>query len=422
VRGVPPDATADLVGRFGLLRRTMYSDGVWDTTPRDHEGDADADDGSEGGSETGVKDAPPHEEQYSTTVVDTAYTNQELLPHTDCTYYRDPPALQVFHCVQASSDGGGGATWLADGFAVAAELQAKHPRSFAFFARQPLPFHCLESAPPSGLGVPPPLGKGLGVHVEAVARVLDLVDDFGGEVEAVHRGAANSGAHSGGGRGALSGGGGGDVNWGECGGSGGGGEGDARRQQPQRIRKFRYNNDDRAPLRQELFRPPPPLENTKHPTDPCHDRNSSPALSSSAAASSGFEETMSALYASHLPNLLRATQSSSLALELRLQEGDALVLCNHRVLHGRRAFEGKGRNLSGAYLGLDEFESACRCLGLPHDIAAELPLPPTTKAEKTGAEVNGRTTEEHTARVSHEQRTNNGTSFDASLSLNGQRE
>ena len=26
-----------------------------------------------------------------------AYTNQELLPHTDCTYYRDPPALQVYN-------------------------------------------------------------------------------------------------------------------------------------------------------------------------------------------------------------------------------------------------------------------------------------------------------------------------------------
>lgn len=84
---------------------------------------------------------------------------------------------------------------------------------------------------------------------------------------------------------------------------------------------------------------------------------------------------MSALYAKHLPALLATSQDPGLGLELRLEKGDALVLLNHRVLHGRRAFQGTGRTLAGAYLGLDEYESACRRLGLPHDISAQLPPP-----------------------------------------------
>lgn len=46
--------------------------------------------------------------------IDTAFTNMELLPHTDGTYWRDAPGLQIFNCVEQSSQGGG--TWLVDGF------------------------------------------------------------------------------------------------------------------------------------------------------------------------------------------------------------------------------------------------------------------------------------------------------------------
>jgi alpha-ketoglutarate-dependent taurine dioxygenase len=49
-----------------------------------------------------------------------------------------------------------------------------------------------------------------------------------------------------------------------------------------------------------------------------------------------------------------------------------LVLNNHRVLHGRRAFEGTGRNMIGAYIGLDEFESCLRLNGLPTDCSADV--------------------------------------------------
>ena len=36
---------------------------------------------------------------------DTAYTNLELLPHTDGTYSHDAPGLQLLHCLAFDGDG-----------------------------------------------------------------------------------------------------------------------------------------------------------------------------------------------------------------------------------------------------------------------------------------------------------------------------
>eukprot|EP00639_Heterosigma_akashiwo_P016118 CAMPEP_0206394884 /NCGR_PEP_ID=MMETSP0294-20121207/21685_1 /ASSEMBLY_ACC=CAM_ASM_000327 /TAXON_ID=39354 /ORGANISM="Heterosigma akashiwo, Strain CCMP2393" /LENGTH=443 /DNA_ID=CAMNT_0053848969 /DNA_START=11 /DNA_END=1342 /DNA_ORIENTATION=- len=52
-----------------------------------------------------------------------------------------------------------------------------------------------------------------------------------------------------------------------------------------------------------------------------------------------------------------------LALERVLARGEAFVLDNHRVLHGRRAFRGE-RRMIGCYIGRDEFTSHARYLGL----------------------------------------------------------
>ncbi len=41
---------------------------------------------------------------------------------------------------------------------------------------------------------------------------------------------------------------------------------------------------------------------------------------------------------------------------VRLQPGTAVIVDNHRVLHGRSAFDGK-RRMCGAYLGVDEYRS-----------------------------------------------------------------
>lgn len=64
---------------------------------------------------------------------DTAYTNQEILPHNDGTYFYDPPGLQVFHGLE--HDGTGGETVLVDGFNCAEILRSQSPDSFEFLRR-----------------------------------------------------------------------------------------------------------------------------------------------------------------------------------------------------------------------------------------------------------------------------------------------
>ena len=41
---------------------------------------------------------------------------------------------------------------------------------------------------------------------------------------------------------------------------------------------------------------------------------------------------------------------------VQLSPGTAVVVDNHRVLHGRSAFDGR-RRMCGAYIGLDEYRS-----------------------------------------------------------------
>eukprot|EP00050_Salpingoeca_kvevrii_P008157 m.301143 g.301143 ORF g.301143 m.301143 type:complete len:433 (-) comp14660_c0_seq1:193-1491(-) len=109
-----PEACAPLFNCFGLMRRTFYADGVWDTKPK-----------------------------AATDVNDLAYTNVELKPHTDASYFLDPPGLQLFNCVEQSS--AGGRTWLVDGFRVAQSLKASNPLAYNFFAATSLPYRCIES-------------------------------------------------------------------------------------------------------------------------------------------------------------------------------------------------------------------------------------------------------------------------------------
>jgi trimethyllysine dioxygenase len=59
---------------------------------------------------------------------DTAYTNLELLAHTDGTYSHDAPGLQLLHCLYF--DGTGGESTMADGFHVAKRLKDEHPEHY----------------------------------------------------------------------------------------------------------------------------------------------------------------------------------------------------------------------------------------------------------------------------------------------------
>ncbi|KAK5939986.1 hypothetical protein PMZ80_007404 [Knufia obscura] len=89
-----PEATQKLLERISFIRPTQYGS-FWDFT----------------------SEAKP---------VDTAYTNLSLPLHTDTTYFSDPAGLQLFHCLQSATQGGGQSTF-ADGFAAAQHLYKVNP-------------------------------------------------------------------------------------------------------------------------------------------------------------------------------------------------------------------------------------------------------------------------------------------------------
>mmetsp|Transcript_275 Transcript_275/g.386 ORF Transcript_275/g.386 Transcript_275/m.386 type:complete len:512 (-) Transcript_275:326-1861(-) len=61
-------------------------------------------------------------------IADSAYGNGALPLHTDMTYFRDPPGLQIFTMVSPAAEGG--KSIFADGFAAAERLRIADPTSF----------------------------------------------------------------------------------------------------------------------------------------------------------------------------------------------------------------------------------------------------------------------------------------------------
>jgi trimethyllysine dioxygenase len=107
VTGTPPtiEATQQLVQRVGYVRATIFG-GFWDF-------------------------------QADLSKADTAYTNLELLPHTDGTYSHDAPGLQLLHCL--AFDGEGGLSTMVDGFRIAAELRTAEPELYDVLSRVDVP-------------------------------------------------------------------------------------------------------------------------------------------------------------------------------------------------------------------------------------------------------------------------------------------
>jgi alpha-ketoglutarate-dependent taurine dioxygenase len=64
-----------------------------------------------------------------TSIADSAYGIEGLPLHTDMTYHRDPPGLQIFTMVQPAGDGGGESIFC-DGFAAADRLRKINPEAF----------------------------------------------------------------------------------------------------------------------------------------------------------------------------------------------------------------------------------------------------------------------------------------------------
>ena len=104
--GVPAtaEATEELVRRVAYVRQSIFG-GFWEFT-------ADL------------------------SKADTAYTNVELLSHTDGTYTNDAP-VQLLHCLYF--EGEGGESTMADGFNVAAKIKELNPDYYDILSRVPVP-------------------------------------------------------------------------------------------------------------------------------------------------------------------------------------------------------------------------------------------------------------------------------------------
>jgi trimethyllysine dioxygenase len=107
VQGTPTtiEATEALLRRVGYVRHTIFG-AMW-------------------------------EFQADLSKADTAYTNLELLPHTDGTYSHDAPGLQLLHCL--AFDGEGGESTMVDGFRIASELRAGRPDLYEILSTVAVP-------------------------------------------------------------------------------------------------------------------------------------------------------------------------------------------------------------------------------------------------------------------------------------------
>uniref|UniRef100_A0AC35ET81 Trimethyllysine dioxygenase, mitochondrial n=1 Tax=Panagrolaimus sp. PS1159 TaxID=55785 RepID=A0AC35ET81_9BILA len=85
---------------------------------------------------------------------DTAYGNEAIGPHTDGTYFSQPPGIQVFQCLQPAESGGD--TVLVDGFAVADIFRRNFPEYFKILAETPVEHHYLEGVNRDGTFKPDP--------------------------------------------------------------------------------------------------------------------------------------------------------------------------------------------------------------------------------------------------------------------------
>jgi trimethyllysine dioxygenase len=70
------------------------------------------------------------------------------------------------------------------------------------------------------------------------------------------------------------------------------------------------------------------------------------------------------------------TTLEALQVPLRLECGDTILIDNHRVLHGRYAFQGR-RNLIGCYLTADDWRSKLRVLETAARVKQRLLEPPS---------------------------------------------
>ncbi|CAJ1969134.1 unnamed protein product [Cylindrotheca closterium] len=91
-------------------------------------------------------------------VADSAYGQDALPLHTDMTYLRDPPGLQIFTMVQPAKQGGD--SIFGDGFAMAQQLRESNPKAFEVLSQTVRRYRCKDDA--------------AGWHLEAWGPVIQL--------------------------------------------------------------------------------------------------------------------------------------------------------------------------------------------------------------------------------------------------------
>ena len=95
-----------------------------------------------------------------TSVADSAYSKDALPLHTDLSYYRDPPGLQLFTMANPADEGG--ETVLADGLAVSEYMRVNYPKDFDVLCKTVRRYRCFDES--------------LGWHLEGSGPVIQAID------------------------------------------------------------------------------------------------------------------------------------------------------------------------------------------------------------------------------------------------------
>jgi hypothetical protein len=112
-----------------------------------------------------------------TSVADSAYGIEGLPLHTDMTYHRDPPGLQIFTMVQPAGEGG--ESVFGDGFAAADHLRKINPEAFKTLSETIRRYRCVDEETGWHLEASGPVisvhnGTVVGIRHNDLDRLTDL--------------------------------------------------------------------------------------------------------------------------------------------------------------------------------------------------------------------------------------------------------
>lgn len=117
-----------------------------------------------------------------------ANSTDALMPHTDEPYRYTPPGIILFHCMDASADGGGVSIFV-DGFNVAETLRQAEPRMFELLSRVNVPYRRHYAGEVDVQGAAPLISVDDGGNIDGVRfndRVMCPLDLDTGEINAFY--------------------------------------------------------------------------------------------------------------------------------------------------------------------------------------------------------------------------------------------